>query len=155
MCAALAADPPGIPVLAVVKEEERPEPVDEEKKLGVAEFADDYFCGPLYLDPEREFYKALGDKPIFTLRTLGKALLNPFKFRKELKEQGERFKAKEIDGNMQGDGLVKGGILVIAPDGDVKCIFEEDPGNGVPEVEAKRIIAAAKALSPAASAAGR
>ena len=55
-----------MPVVAVVKEEELPTPVEEEKKLGLVDFQDDYFCGPLYLDPEREFYQALGNKPIFS-----------------------------------------------------------------------------------------
>ena len=39
-----------MPVLAVVKEQELEAPIeDESKMLGVAEFRDRYFCGPLYL----------------------------------------------------------------------------------------------------------
>ena len=66
--------------------------------LGIAEFEDKYFtCGPLYHDPERNFWTALGNKPIFTLGSLGKALINPFKTRRELKEMGEKFKAKGVE----------------------------------------------------------
>lgn len=148
MCAALAANPvDNVPVFAVVKEMEEPEPLDDDKLLGIAEFENEYFCGPLYQDPARSFYEALGSKPIFTLGGLGRMLLNPLKARRELKEMGERFKAKGLAGNMKGDGLTKGGIFVIAPDGDVQYTFYEDPGKGVPEAEASRILAAAKQMS--------
>ena len=118
-------------------------------RLGIADFENSYFCAPLYHDPERAFYKALGSKPLFTLGGIGKALLNPLKLRRELKGMGERMKGKGVEGNLRGDGLTKGGILVIGPDGDVKFTFYEDPGNGVPPEEAAKIIAAAKALRPA------
>jgi hypothetical protein len=140
-----------VPVVAVVKEEELPTPVEEEKKLGLVDFQDDYFCGPLYLDPEREFYQALGNKPIFSFGSLGKALINPLKARRELKEMGERFKDKGVEGNMVGDGLTKGGIFVVAPDGEIKFTFYEDPGKGVPQEEARQIIAAAKAMAGASA----
>ena len=108
---------------------------------------DKYFCGPLYHDPERCFWTALGDAPIFTFGTLGKALLNPFKFRADLKEMGERMKAKGLEGNMRGDGLAKGGILVIAPSGEVRHVFYEDPGKGVPADELTAIVDAAQAIA--------
>ena len=118
--------------------------------LGIAEFQDKYFCGPLYHDPERVFWKALGSKPIFTFGTLGRALLNPLKARREMKAMGERFKDKGVEGNMVGDGLAKGGILVIAPDDGVRHVFEEDPGKGVPEAEVAAIVSAAKAVASSA-----
>ena len=127
-----AASGSPLPVFCVVKEVEAPpeDAVPEEKMLGVAEFEDKYFCGPLYHDPERAFWTALGNEPIFTLGTLGKALINPFKARREMKEMGERMKEKGVEGNMVGDGLAKGGVLVIAPDSSVRHVFREDPGNG-------------------------
>ena len=86
-------------------------------------------------------------RPIFTLGTLGKALINPFKARREMKEMGERMKAKGVEGNMVGDGLAKGGILVIAPDDSVRHVFYEDPGQGVPEFEVQAIVSAAKGVA--------
>lgn len=136
-----------MPVLAVVKEVEA-ESTEPEKLLGLEEFEKQYFCGPLYHDPERCFFDALGNEPIFTLGGIGKALLNPLKARREMKEMGERQKAKGIEGNMRGDGLAKGGIFVIGADGDIKFTFYEDPGNGVPAEDCAKIIAAAKALQP-------
>jgi hypothetical protein len=38
---------------------------------------------------------------------------------------GERMKAKGLEGNMVGDGLVKGGVLCFAPDGELKYTFFE------------------------------
>lgn len=150
LCAGLAANEGGspLPVFAVVKEVEKPveEEVPEEKMLGVADFETQYFCGPLYHDEERVFWEALGNQPIFTLGGLGKALLNPLKVRRDLKAMGERMKAKGLEGNMMGDGLAKGGIMVIAPDGEIKFTYYEDPGKGVPLEEAARILAAARAV---------
>lgn len=151
MCAALAAETDLPPVLAVVKETEEPPPIEEDKLLGIAEFESKYFCGPVYHDPSRAFYEVLGSKPIFTLGGIGKALLNPLKTRRELKEMGERMKSKGLEGNMKGDGLTKGGIFVIDPSGEVRFTFNEDPGNGVPAEQLSQIVAAAKSvcLSPA------
>jgi len=146
LCGALAAAELTLPVLAIVKEPEAEPPVEPDKLLGLEEFASRYFCGPMYLSEEREIYAALGSKPIFTLGGLGKALLNPFKFRSQLNEMSERLSQKGVEGNMQGDGLTKGGVLVIAPDSGIRHVFYEDPGNGMPQAELNAIIAAAKTI---------
>ena len=84
-----------------MKEEEKPPDTDADKMLGVAEFEEQYFFGPLYLsDEDRTLYQHLGNQPIFTLGTLARALLNPFKARREMKEMGERQAAKGVEGNM-------------------------------------------------------
>lgn len=149
MCDALSGC--SVPVHAVVKEEELTD-VAAEKMLGLEDFQKSYFCGELFQDPERKFYEFLGSKPIFTLGGLGRALLNPFKFRRELKEMGERQKAKGIEGNMQGDGLTKGGILVISPQDQILYTFYEDPGNGVPSAECAAIVAAINSIEQPAAA---
>ena len=153
LCAGLAANEGGspLPVFAVVKEVEAPEEDDvpAEKMLGLADFEEQYFCGGLYHDAERVFWTALGNKPIFTFGTIGKALINPLKARREMKAMGERMKAKSVEGNMVGDGLAKGGILVVAPGGDVKHVFYEDPGQGVPADEVAAILSAAKDVAAA------
>jgi len=120
-------------------------PADE--LLGVAEFESEFFCGPLHQDPEREFYKHLGSLPIFTWGGLGRALLNPLRAKRELDELGERLKSRGIEGNMRGDGLTKGGILVISPEDEILYTFPEDPGKGVPEAECAKIVAAVRSLS--------
>ena len=110
------------------------------------------FCGPLYHDPERVFWEALGNEPIFSLGTLGQALLRPLKLRRELQEMGARQAAKGVAGNMNGDGLAKGGILVIAPDDQVCHVFKEDPGKGVPSEEMAALLSAARRVAEAADA---
>lgn len=153
MCAGLEkAGGSPLPVFCVVKETEAPEEdqVPEDKMLGIAEFEDEYFCGPIWHDEERVFWQALGNKPIFTFGSLGRALINPLKARREMKEMGARFKSKGVEGNMVGDGLAKGGILVITPDNEVRHVFYEDPGKGVPEFEIDAIVSAAKRVATAA-----
>jgi len=139
--------------VGVVKEAEKPDTPAEEL-LGVEEFESGYFCGPLYQDTNRGFYEHLGDQKIFTLGTLGKALLNPLKTRAELKALGERLKAKSIDGNMRGDGLVKGGVLVISADDEIVHTFYEDAGQGIPADDAEQIVRAAKKLARPSAALG-
>jgi hypothetical protein len=131
---------------------EAEETLPEEKRLGLVEFGEQYFCGPLYHDPERVFWEALGNEPIFSLGTLGQALLRPLKLRRELQEMGARQAAKGVAGNMNGDGLAKGGILVIAPDDQVCHVFKEDPGKGVPSEEMAALLSAARRVAEAADA---
>lgn len=122
-------------------------PIETEKMRGVAEFEKDYFCGPLFLsDEKRTLYQFLGNKNIASFGTLAKALLNPFKTRKELKSMGQRLKEKGVEGNMVGDGLRKGGVLCISKDGELKHTFFEDPGNGIPMESQKQIIEAVRSF---------
>lgn len=151
LCSALANV--DVPVFAVCKEVEKDEQVPKEKMLGLEEFKSQYFCGELYHDPDRAFFDALGNKPIFTFGTLGKALLNPLTTRRELKEMGERQTAKGIEGNMVGDGLAKGGVLVVSAGSQLLHVFHEDPGNGIPAAEAAKIVAAVESMRATAPAA--
>ena len=136
-------------MFAVVKEIEAPveDEVPAEKMLGLTSFEDEYFCGPLYHDPERVFWNALGNEPLISLGGLFKLVLNPFKLRASMKEMGERQAAKGVEGNMVGDGLTKGGILVIDRNDVVRHVFYEDPGKGVPPEDMALILSAAKEVA--------
>lgn len=115
--------------------------------LGVAEFRDQYFCGPLYLsDADRTLYEFLGNGNIFSLAGFGKALLNPLKTRRSIKDMNARFTERGIEGNMVGDGLKKGGVLCIAPDGELLHTFYEDPGNGIPADDRAKIVEAVRSF---------
>ena len=48
---------------------------------------------------------------------------------------------------MVGDGLAKGGILVIAPNDEVRHVFYEEPGQGVPADEVAAIVRAAREVA--------
>jgi hypothetical protein len=119
---------------------------------GLAEFESKYFCGRLFLsDPERKLYEFLGSKPIFTIGGIGRMLLNPFKARREMKALGDRMKTKNVEGNMVGDGLTKGGVFVVGPDGELKHVFSEDAGKGIPEENQKKIVESVRSFRAVAS----
>ena len=56
-------------------------------------------------------------------------LLNPYKMYKGLKEVGKRMKEKNIEGNMIGEGMKTGGIIVFGKDGEPKYAYPEITGS--------------------------
>ena len=60
-------------------------------------------------------------------------------------------KAKGIDGNMKGDGLVQGGIIVIGPSPacDIVYTYREETGIPIPIDEIDAAIAKVKQLAAA------
>lgn len=128
---------PSIPAVAILKEAETDETLAKEKKnLGTAEFARRYFsCGPCYVDEERVFYEELGDRKLdFPLRRL---FTNPVGVWRDLKALGARLKAKGggIEGNLVGEGLTLGGIMVISPSSEVLYTYREVTGQEIPRDE--------------------
>src|SRR5690606_16772925 len=72
-----------------------------------------YFNGnPLYMDKERSFYSYLGNKSLFAqpLHTW-----NPFTLYHDYIALKDRLKAKDVDGNLKGEGFLKGGFLIVTP----------------------------------------
>ena len=132
----------------MVKEQEVPPPIEDPKKmLGVAEFRDRYFCGPLYLsDDDRTLYKFFGNANFLTLEKIVRALLNPLKTRRDIQDMNARFEQKGIEGNLVGDGLKAGGVLCLAPDGTLVHAFKEDIGYGIPPEARKRIVEAVRSI---------
>jgi len=102
----------------------------EESKLGVQEFAEKYFCGALFLDEERKLYEALGSRKLSL--PLGKLIFNPLQTYREFKALGVRTKGKGLEGNMQGEGLILGGVLVVSSAGDVVYTYLEETGSELP-----------------------
>lgn len=134
----------GPPVIGVCKEQELPDKPDD---LGIGVFDQQYFsCGTLYLDEERTLYSLLGERKIGL--PMGK-VLNPFKWgelKAELKTMQARMESKGVDGNMKGDGLVQGGVLVVGPSPECEVLYTylEETGSVLPVDE---IEAAVKTLS--------
>ena len=91
--------------------------------VGLLEFYEKYFKFPLYKDDELQIYKAQGNRKI-KLRTF-----NPFSLWKGYKDMGRRIAAKNIEGNMVGEGLIQGGILVFNKAGEIKYALEENVGR--------------------------
>jgi len=100
-----------LPLLGVIKEVAPTAKVKTDEELGVTAFQKEYFNdSPLYLDAELSFYKALGSRNLSPFWTW-----NPFKLWKSFKQMNARIKEKNIEGNMAGEGVTLGGVLVLGP----------------------------------------
>jgi AhpC/TSA antioxidant enzyme len=110
--------------------------VDDE---GLLDFHDQFFNYPLYMDSSTQFYKALGGRKITTLSTW-----NPLRIYRGFKAMADRLKAKpDLQGNLKGEGLVQGGIIVFDPKGDARAVYQEATGGEIPSED---IITSLKAL---------
>ena len=107
----------GFELFGIVKETG----VDDE---GLREFHSKFYDYPLYKNEGLEFYKALGSGKLgFT--SMLKLL---FGYRSVTK----RMKSKNIDGNLVGEGLVKGGVIIFDKKGKPKYSYQEVTGNQMP-----------------------
>lgn len=110
---------------------------------GLRVFQKDHFAYPIYRDENLDFYRAFGDKKVSEDISLW-SLLNPFKIYRSLKDTGKRMKEKGLEGNLVGDGLKKGGIIVFGSDGEPKYAYPEITGSAL---ETDDIVAALKDVS--------
>ncbi|XP_034809527.1 prostamide/prostaglandin F synthase isoform X6 [Pan paniscus] len=98
--------------------------------LGLQEFLDgDYFEGELYLDESKQLYKELGFKRYNSLSILPAALGKP------VRDVAAKAKAVGIQGNLSGDLLQSGGLLVVSKGGDKVLLHfvQKSPGDYVPK----------------------
>ena len=86
------------------------------------------------MDEERIFYQELGDRKLDF--KLGRALTNPLGTWRDIRALGKRLKAKGpeggIQGNLVGEGLTLGGILVVGPENEVIYQYKEETGQEIP-----------------------
>lgn len=97
--------------------------VDDE---GLADFQSNFFPYPLYRDELTTFYNALG------ARKLAAKSWNPWKIFKGIRGVMKRLKEKDISGNMTGEGLVQGGIIIFDKNGKARYAYREETGFEVP-----------------------
>lgn len=109
----------GFGIFGIVKEVG----VDDE---GLAEFESTFFPYPLYRDESQMFYNALG------LRKMSVKSWNPFKIFRGLREVYKRLTKKNISGNMKGEGLIQGGIIIFDRTGKARFAYREETGFEVP-----------------------
>lgn len=98
--------------------------------LGLQEFLDGgYFSGELYLDESKQIYKELGFKRYNSLSILPAALGKP------VRDVASKAKAVGIQGNLSGDLLQSGGLLVVSKGGDRVLLhfIQSSPGDYVPQ----------------------
>lgn len=129
--------------MGIIKEVAPTTKVENDSALGVGAFERDYFPYALYLDEAKAFYQYLGNRKFFTLRSAASALSNPLGLYRSIKAIGQRMQAKNIEGNLAGEGNLQGGVLVVAPDGTVVYSYQERTGSIIP---ADDVAAALRAL---------
>lgn len=117
--------------------------VDDE---GLTEFYKNSFPFPLYKDDGLVFYNEF-----YGMRKLKLTTWNPLRLYRGFKEMNARLKEKNLEGNLTGEGLVQGGIVIFGKDGKAKYAYEEETGKEVPMDD---IVAALKAVSGKGSTSG-
>ena len=110
--------------------------VDDE---GLTEFYKNSFPFPLYKDDGLVFYNEF-----YGMRKLKLTTWNPLRLYRGFKEMNTRLKEKNLEGNLTGEGLVQGGIIIFDNSGKAKYAYEEETGKEVPIDD---IVAALKAVS--------
>lgn len=119
----------GFNLFGVVKETG----VDDE---GLADFSKHYPF-PLYRDENLEFYQALGN------RKLSLPTFNPWRLYKGYKQMSRRLKEKDLEGNLKGEGIKQGGVIVFGKDGKQRFAYAEETGSEIPVDD---ILAAVKSV---------
>lgn len=110
---------------------------------GLTDFYKDHYPFPLYRDENLDFYRAFGDNKKITDAMSWKMLLNPFKMYSGMKDLGARMKSKGIEGNMVGEGLKTGGIIIFDNNGQPKYSYPEITGS---ELVVEDLLAAVQAV---------
>ncbi|XP_004407418.1 PREDICTED: prostamide/prostaglandin F synthase [Odobenus rosmarus divergens] len=98
--------------------------------LGLQEFLDGgYFAGGLYLDESKQFYRELG------FRRCNRLSIVPAALGKPVRDVALKAKAVGIQGNLSGDLLQSGGLLVVTKGGDRVLLHfvQKSPGDYVPQ----------------------
>ena len=106
---------------------------------GVVEFQSKYFnLNDLYLDHDKEFYKSFGYKSLLAQPLHS---WNPFTLYKDFKKLMGRMREKNIEGNLIGEGKIKGGLYVISPKDGVVYTHDELTGTEMPYAEIAAVVA--------------
>jgi AhpC/TSA antioxidant enzyme len=93
----------------------------------------------MYRDSDLSFYKALGDRKL-------SLPWNPFKLISgmlSLIKINSRLKEKKIEGNLAGEGIKQGGVIIFDKEGTPKYTYYEKTGEELPLYD---ILAAVQAV---------
>mmetsp|Transcript_17987 Transcript_17987/g.44435 ORF Transcript_17987/g.44435 Transcript_17987/m.44435 type:complete len:128 (+) Transcript_17987:462-845(+) len=91
---------------------------------GLEDFYKDYFPFPLYKDETLKFYEALGNGSV-----TDHIMYNPFKAIAALRRHNNRHKEKKIEGNLKGEGIRSGGLIIFGKDGSPQFMVPEQTGT--------------------------
>jgi hypothetical protein len=117
-------------LIGIIKEVAPIKNIQTDKELGVQDFQENYFLNfPVYIDSDHIFYQSLGNKSILSQKI---STWNPFQLYKDFKTLNHRLNSKNISGNLVGEGLVKGGIIVVSKSKGIIATFPEQTGHVLP-----------------------
>lgn len=117
-----------LPYWGIVKEVEA-------DPTGLAEFQALYFNNaPLYRDVEMQYYTAFGNQSINLF-----PYWNPIRLYRWFRDVAQRLSNAKIDGNLKGEGLVMGGLLLFV-DGELRYAQDEVFGEPLDMESLKQII---------------
>lgn len=97
--------------------------VDDE---GLAEFHNDHFDFPIYKDDDLVLYN-----DFFGKRSIKLTTYNPMKLYRGYKDMNKRLKEKNLDGNLKGEGMIQGGLILFDKSGVAKFAYEEVIGTPI------------------------
>lgn len=120
----------GANLVGIIKEVAPVSGAETDEILGVGQFQTKYFNNyPVYLDHDKVFYSYLGNKSLLSqpLHTW-----NPFRLYTDYKTMSGRLSDKGVEGNLKGEGLLKGGLLIIHPSEGIVYQHEESTGTEMP-----------------------
>lgn len=110
--------------------------VDDE---GLAEFYSKSFSYPLYRDEGLIFYN-----DFFGGSKIGLSSYNPFQLYRGYKNMTARLNEKGLDGNLKGEGMVQGGIIIFDKNGLAKYAYREETGSPLPVDDIRAALDAVK-----------
>lgn len=102
---------------------------------GLSEFRD-FYPYPLYRDENLNFYKALGNRKLSILKVMGSF--------SSLFGTAARLKEKKISGNLTGEGLKQGGVIIFDTEGAPRYAYYEKTGQDLPVEDILAAIQAVK-----------
>ena len=129
----------GVRLVGVCKELAPTKDSETDEILGVGEFLSTYFApGELYLDSEMATYKALGSRAV----PIG---WNPMNWYRLFNSSPP--KDKNVSGNLKGEGVLQGGVLVLDKSGTVRYMSLENTWQRKPLwLSAEEVIAAVEEI---------
>lgn len=127
-------------LVGVIKEVAPVSGAPTDAELGVNEFNTKYFPHPLFIDEAKDMYAQLGSRSLTSDVPFS---WNPFTLWASFKGLGERLKAKGLEGNMKGEGLTLGGVIIYSTKKGIVYEYKEVTGSEIPKED---IIAAIKSL---------
>jgi len=114
---------------------------------GLSDFEKKYFnSNDIYIDEKKGFYEALGNNSL-----LGQSWhsWNPFTLYTDFSKLMGRMKEKNIEGNLKGEGLLKGGLYIVSPTDGVVFEHKEVSGTPMPYGEIEKVVAGLLKRDPA------